>query len=176
MTDEELAASAALGDHAAFEALYARYRAYLFNFGLRFLRDRALAEDAAQQALLSAYRHIRQFRPERGSFRSWLYAVLFHECCRMRRRENVHAPTEARRGAPGEAEPNASSDPLSLLAVEEALLRLPREYRAAVLLTKLHGLTTREAARVLGISETNAKQRVFRGLTALKTMLSTRRG
>jgi RNA polymerase sigma-70 factor (ECF subfamily) len=176
MTDEELAAAAARGDNAAYTTLYVRYSKYLFNFALRVLRDPALAEDATQQALVSTYRHIRTFRPERASFRSWLYSVLFHECCRMRRRQRTHASIEAGGGVPHSAEAATSSDPLWHIALDAALLRLPQEQRVAVLLTKVHGLTASEAARVLRISETSAKQRVFRGLKALRAMLSDRDG
>jgi RNA polymerase sigma factor (sigma-70 family) len=172
MTDEQLAAEAARGDNAAFEALYTRYSTRLFNFSLRFLRNRGLAEDAAQQALLAAYRHIRGFRPDRGSFRAWLYTVCFHECCRMSSREELCVPAAENRVTGNSGEPGTTPDPSSILALEEALLRLPPHYRAAVLLTKLHGLTVSEAARVIGISETNARQRVFRGLNALRNILS----
>ena len=175
MTDEELAALVAMGNEPAFEALYERHKKHLFNFSLRFLADSALAQDASQEALLSAYRHIRHFQPGKGSFRQWLYSIVFHECCRISRQRTPCLSIDDRAVLPGSWEPQAASDPTMHLELEAALGRLTLDYRLAVLLTKVHGLTISETARVLGISSTNAKQRVFRGLSALREMLSAPR-
>jgi RNA polymerase sigma-70 factor, ECF subfamily len=176
MTDEELAGLVAAGDEPAFEELYARHKKHLFTFSLRFLGNSALAQDASQEALLSAYRHIKHFQPGKGSFRHWLYSIVYHECCRISRRRKSYLPIDDSVEFLGSREPKMVSDPTAGLALEAALLRLPLDYRLAVILTKVHGLTALDAARVLGISSTNAKQRVFRGLSALREMLSSPHG
>jgi RNA polymerase sigma-70 factor (ECF subfamily) len=55
--------------------------------------------------------------------------------------------------------------------IRAALEQLPGKHRTAVILTRIHGLSVRESARVLGISENNVKQRVFRGIADLRSML-----
>ena len=174
LTDEQLASDAAKGDQNAFAELYERYKASAVGFAHSFLRCRSLAEDAAQDALISVYLNVRQFNAEKGSFKSWFFAILYHRCRRETRRGLWHWRRSG--GTEEMAEMNENTPRYRLdidtgIDIRTALEQLPRKHRTAVILTRIHGLSVRESARVLGISENNVKQRVFRGIADLRNML-----
>jgi len=73
-TDEQLLAAYREGDKASFTALVERYQRELFHFLLRFLGDRAAAEDVFQEAFLQVHQSADQFDPERR-FRPWLFTI-----------------------------------------------------------------------------------------------------
>src|SRR5688572_29757250 len=88
--DERLIARAREGDLAAFNTLVDRYQDPLFNLCVRLTGDRQAAEDATQEAFISAYRSLPRFAG--GNFRSWLLRVGANECKdgrRRRRRKDV---------------------------------------------------------------------------------------
>jgi RNA polymerase sigma-70 factor, ECF subfamily len=110
MTDEELAGLTVMGNEPAFEELYNRHKKHLFTFSLRFLGDVALAQDASQEAFLSAYRHIKHFQPGKGSFRQWLYSLAYHECCRINRQKKPCLPIDDNVELRGSWQPKRASD------------------------------------------------------------------
>ena len=67
------------GDQAAYEPLVRRYQRVLFNVALRILGDYAAADDATQNAFISAHRKLASFDPNRRFF-SWIYRILVNEC------------------------------------------------------------------------------------------------
>jgi RNA polymerase sigma-70 factor (ECF subfamily) len=138
------------------------------------MKCRSLAEDVAQDALLSAHLKIRQFNSERGSFRAWLFAIVHNQCRREARRrrwlwwntigtEDVDKTVEIQ--SPYRRDSDASID------VWAALRCLPEKHRSAVILTKVQGLSIQECAQALNITENNVKQRVFRGVMTLRKIL-----
>lgn len=174
LTDEQLASHAAKGDENAFAELYERYKAGALGFAYSLLRCRSLAEDAAQDALISVYLNVRQFNAQKGSFKSWFFAILYHRCRRETRRGLWHWRRSGGTEETAEMNENAPRYRLDIdtgIDIRAALEQLPKKHRTAVILTKIHGLSVRESARVLGISENNVKQRVFRGIADLRTML-----
>ncbi|MEP6707049.1 MAG: sigma-70 family RNA polymerase sigma factor, partial [Pyrinomonadaceae bacterium] len=74
-TDERLLERAASGDEAAFDILYLRYRDLIFRFAFRFVGSAAAAEDVTHDCFLSLIKQPGRFKPERGSFRTYLYAA-----------------------------------------------------------------------------------------------------
>ena len=174
LTDEQLASNAAKGDQNAFAELYERYKASAVGFAHSFLRCRSLAEDAAQDALISVYLNVRQFNAEKGSFKSWFFVILYHRCHRETRRGLWNWRRSGGTEEMAEMNENALRYRLDIdtgIDIRAALEQLPEKHRTAVILTRIHGLSVRESARVLGISENNVKQRVFRGIADLRNML-----
>jgi RNA polymerase sigma factor (sigma-70 family) len=173
-TDEELAGLTAKGDADAFSEHYGRYKASAVGFAQSCLKCRSLAEDAAQDALLSVYLKIGQFNSDKGSFKTWFFTILHHQCIReARRRQWIWWKLNGTDEMPetGKEQLQYQPDINAGIDIRAALRRLSGKYRTAVILTKIHGLSVHESAQVLGINENNVKQRIFRGIAELKTML-----
>lgn len=159
------------GDQEAFAALFNKYRrrlAVLIHFRLSpELRSFAEVDDILQEAWLRAFRDFAQFTYRSpGSFMSWLARIADHamaDVARAQGRQKRHAVEMLRfRSAsnPAGPEPLDSKTPSRLLAQEESLRRLldklnalPEDYRQAILLMKVEGLSTPEAAERLGKSK-----------------------
>jgi RNA polymerase sigma-70 factor (ECF subfamily) len=144
---------AAAGDQAALEALLVDAQEVAWRFSMAVCGHAEDAEDAMQDALVRTYRHIPQIR-EAESFRPWLYRTV-RNACLMSRRKRVAEPTRV----------------LSLDDMR-ALAKLPPSFRAVVFLRDMEGLSTREAATTLGISEDNVKARLHRARLFLRRELA----
>jgi RNA polymerase sigma-70 factor, ECF subfamily len=174
LTDEELAYHAAKGDAASFSDLYERYKSPVVSFAQNYMKCRSLAEDVVQDALLSAYLRIRQFDPERGSFRAWLFGIVHNQCRQEARRRrwlwwNTAGTEELEKTI--EIQSHWRPDNDTNIDVRAALQCLSEKHRSAVILTKVQGLSIDECAQALGITQNNVKQRVFRGVMALRKIL-----
>ena len=171
MHDRTLVERAAQGDHDAF-ALLATTSANRMDAAARLiLRDRELARDAVQNALVRAWRDLPGLRdPER--FDAWLHRLLVNACLdesRRRRRRpieveivEIHQPA-----TPDESGPHADRD-----LAERALALLDPEHRALVVLHYYLGYPLPEAAATLGISLPAAKSRLHRAIHGLRRLLA----
>jgi RNA polymerase sigma-70 factor (ECF subfamily) len=132
-----------------------------------------------QEALLQTFRNARHIR-EPQAFRSWLYRTVKNACLIGRRRKGIDRHTGSMQD--GDEVEVADEAPLAdeaIASAEErarirgALERLSPAHREVVFLRDLEGLSTREVARVLGISEPNVKVRLHRAHARLKELLAT---
>jgi RNA polymerase sigma-70 factor (ECF subfamily) len=181
-----LVRAAAAGRRDALERLLMRSQEVAYRFGLAVCGHTEDAEDVMQEALLKTYEHVGRIR-EPEAFRTWLYRTVKHACL-MRRRKRVDEPrrllslddllpsADGRR--PGLAVPDPSRGPEQSVAdarlqrrLREAFRHLPPQYRAVVFLREMEGLSTREAARVLGLTEANVKARLHRAHLHLRKEL-----
>ncbi len=182
-------ARARSGDVEAFNVLVERFQRAAFVVALRMLGDRDLAEDVTQDAVLSAFRHIKQFRG--GSFRVWLLRIVTNQCLdywrAQQRRPSVSldvllAPATEETG--GEAARNDAAlidpawDPTMLAErhelqafIERALLALPEDQRLAVVLCDVEGLSYDEIAEVTRTNVGTVKSRLARGRARLRDLL-----
>jgi RNA polymerase sigma-70 factor (ECF subfamily) len=170
--DAALAASAARGDAAAFEALVTRYEAPLFRVAFRMLGDYDDARDVTQTAFIKAYQKLGSFDP-RFRFFSWIYRILLNECLNTRRSRR---PREA-------LEPDlpAADTPLDLLEAEDrrrmvqrALLALPMEYRQVLVLRHFGDLNYDDIAETLGIPAKTVKSRLYTARQRLLELLTVK--
>lgn len=179
-SDVQLVERARAGDLDAFNALVDLYQRQVYSLCLRMLGTREAAEDAAQEAFLSAYRRLGDFRG--GQFRSWLLRIATNVSIDELRRLKRHAATPLERDIEGEtvtieaADPKAGPEELALGAelrasLERALATLPPEQRAAVVLADVQGLTYEEVAGILGCSLGTVKSRIFRARERLRAFL-----
>lgn len=133
-------------------------------------------EDAVQEALLQTFRHAHGIREPRA-FRSWLYRAVKNACLIGRRRSAGRPVSSLDAGGGVEAvDPGRAADDRLLAAedrerVRAALAALPASYREAVFLRDFEGLSTREVARVLRITEANVKVRLHRAHVQLRRRL-----
>jgi RNA polymerase sigma-70 factor, ECF subfamily len=160
----------------------------VYRTTLRITRNREDAEDAAQQSMLNAYVHRRQFQGT-SSFSTWLTRIAINEALghlRRGRNERLRRVNEAE----GDSAPAALLDTLSsdeescpdaVVArgtrrrmLHEAIDRLRGESRAIVWLLGIHERPIREAAQVLNISESAVKARFYRARRQLRECLAGR--
>jgi RNA polymerase sigma-70 factor (ECF subfamily) len=183
-TDEDIVERVKAGDTALYELLMRRYNQRLYRVARAILRDDAEAEDVMQDAYVRAYQNLHQFA-ERAPFSAWLTRIAVHEALhrlRLRNRTDHVDDTEqdgdscmkmAETGL--DPEQNASKAELGQL-LEEALLGLPEQYRAVVMLRDVEELSTSETAAVLELTEENVKVRLHRGHAMARTWLLDRVG
>ncbi|WP_407703454.1 RNA polymerase sigma factor [Streptomyces triticirhizae] len=169
--DALLVARAREGDEAAFEALVHRHGPVLLRLAGQLLGGRAGAggsadaEDAVQDAFVSAWRRLPEFRGE-AAFRSWMYRIVTNRCLNLLRARRPTAPLEA---VAEPAAPEARASPArtvenlaAVRALREALGGLSPEQRACWVLREFHGLAYQEIARAVGITQQAVRGRLFR--------------
>jgi len=172
------------GSRQAMERLLMQVQEVAWRFSLLVCGGADDAEDAMQEALLKTYRYATRIR-EPEAFRTWLYRTV-RNACLMRRRRRVGEPAHLLSiddvlpaGGHGGHEPVDRAkrpDELAINAhlrsrLRKALAKLPRPYRAIVFLREVEGLSTREVAEVVGISEANVKTRLHRARLFLRNAL-----
>lgn len=164
-SDALLAVRAGEGDEGAFEVLVRRHSGPLLNLATRLLGSRADAEDAVQDAFVSAWRRMPEFRGD-AAFSTWMYRIVSNRCLNVLRSRR---PTQDLGSVPEPTAPEHASSPVraveSTAAVEaltKALTGLTPEQRVCWVLRELHGLSYEEIAQVLGTSQQAVRGRVFR--------------
>lgn len=140
----------------------------LLRFAHWLARDRALAEDIVQEALLRAWRS-RDALKDPGAARAWLLTIVRREHARLYERKRLELVSleevvETHAG-PKLAEPDGE-----LFALRHAIMRLPIEYREPLVLQVLGGFSTQEIARELALSSTAVLTRLFRARNKLRVI------
>jgi RNA polymerase sigma factor (sigma-70 family) len=174
LTDEELLALVSRSDEDALAELYDRYARAAYGLSLRILRDRALAEDAVQEAFLQVWRAARTFAAERAKPSTWILTLVHRRAVDLVRREQRRrAPPP---GGLEEESDGAVEDEAALRSrrqlVQEALRRLPVEQRETLELAYYGGFTQTELAERLGVPLGTVKSRMFAGLRKLRDLLA----
>ena len=167
------------GDGGAFDELFKRYGTRLFNFLLRACGDRAMAEDLFQATFLRLHQARKGYVA--GTFKAFLFTIaanlLRDEWSRAEHKRRTIMNEETIEAIPA-GNRIADSDPESLSEahettklVEAAIAQLPQGLREALLLSRYQGLSGREIASALGISEGAVKVRLCRALAQLRAAL-----
>jgi RNA polymerase sigma factor (sigma-70 family) len=164
--DERLAALAAAGSAAAFEAIYARHRTALLAYCGRLLASREDAEDAVQQTFLRAHVSLRTGSGPRV-LRPWLYAIARNRCLTLLagRGPAARPIAELECGAGrllGDVERRAM-----LRELVADLLRLPPDQRAALVLSQLGAFRHAEIGLALGCPERKVRALIFQARATL---------
>lgn len=183
---EDLALSrrVAAGDEAAFEALVNRYQDRVYSFCLRFLGDRAEAEDVAQDVFLTLYRSAGDFRGE-SSFSTWLLRIAKNQSLNRikyldRRgragRRSIDEVSEVRlTRSPGGAEDKGPDEVIAgqqtAAMVQSAIAELDPQHRAVVVLRDVEDMSYEEISDVTGLPIGTVKSRIHRGRSALAERL-----
>jgi len=152
----------------AYERLVAPRVDRLYAVAFRVLRDFHLAQDAVQEALVSAWRDLPKLR-DAAAFDGWLIQVLLHACYRESRRSRRSLSTVPI------AEPLVIPDPSSTVAdrdeIHRAFRRLTPEHRAVLVVTHYLGLSGPEAAAALGVPPGTLKSRLHHALRQLRAVM-----
>lgn len=160
-----------------------------YRFSLTVCGHTEDAEDVMQDALLKTFHHVGRIR-DPDAFRPWLYRTV-RNACLMRRRRRVDEPAHmlslddllpVSGGLVPIDAPDRGRDPEAQMInsrlrrrLRRALAALPASYRVVVFLREMEGLSTREVARVLGLSEANVKTRLHRARLFLQQQLGEAR-
>jgi RNA polymerase sigma-70 factor (ECF subfamily) len=160
--EDRLIVDARDGDRPAFAALVERYWDRLYRWLYHLARDRHGAEDLTQETFLKAFAGLRKFQPG-TNFGAWLFRIAHnnfanHYRVAARRRLALPEDLPSREHPPDEqAQGNETQQTLA-----RAINRLPTEFRAALLLRVEEGLSFRQIAEVLELTEETARWRVFK--------------
>ncbi len=169
-SDETLVRQAQRGDRGAFDELVRRHRDRVYAVVLRLTRNPDDAEDALQETFISAYRGLGSFG-SRARVSTWLYRIATNRALDVINRRKATTSLDAEE-APQVAAGSDDFEQAALRrALEQALARLPEEFRVAVVLSDVAGLTPTEMAEVLELPVGTMKSRVFRARAQLATML-----
>jgi RNA polymerase sigma-70 factor (ECF subfamily) len=152
------------GDRRAFEELLRPLIEPAYRLAFAMLGEREAAEDAVQEMALKGWRHRGRIRPELGTLRPWLLAIVSNECRMVRRRRWWSV---LRFGEPPERA-LVGRDLATRLDLQQALGRLPYRDRLLLHLYFVLDLPTAEVAQVLGISVGAVKSRLRRVTTRLR--------
>lgn len=184
-TDEVLIRRCRRGDERSFDILFERYKARIYTFILRFLRDPKTAEDVFQETFIRVFRKARHFR-QQAKFSTWLYTIAANLCRdelkRRKRRQNVSLDEpltdnghEGR--VVGRIEttaaltngPRAEAEKREIgRVVFSALEELPENAKQVIELHMIHGLRYREVAEILGCPIGTVQSRMHNAVQQLR--------
>jgi len=179
----ELVLAAKGGDRSSFEILVARHQHRLLNVARRFTRIREDAEDIVQQSFQKAFVHLHKFEGK-SSFSTWLTRIAINEALMLLRRgravreisiddssgdQETAARLEIADSRPGPEREFLEGERKRILSA--ALNELTPRTRIAIELKELGGLSTEEAAGVMGLSIAVVKGRLFHGRRKLHRVL-----
>ena len=173
------------GDHEAFADLLKPYERMIYVTALSVLGNEADAEEAAQEAILKAFRGLPRFRKE-SKFSTWLVQIVINESkmkLRKDRRRLYDSLDEGTQNEDGDYTPRDFADwreiPSEALENQElrqalatALATLPAKYRSVLVLRDVQQLSIRETADLLGLSEANVKTRLSRARLQMRDALA----
>jgi RNA polymerase sigma-70 factor (ECF subfamily) len=172
------------GDRAEFARLVESYSSRIYRLAMKMLQNQQDAEDILQETFIKAYKALPQFE-SRSSLSTWLYRIATNEALMFLRRKypdqiSVEQPTdEDEEQAPYEIVDWCCLPEGELMSaearanLERNVEALPQSLRVVFLLRDVEGLSTRDAAEILDLSETAVKTRLSRARLRLRELLST---
>ena len=186
--DTELVRRSKHGDLAAFEALVARHERLVYTLARRITGNDSDAEDVTQQTFLSALDHLGGFREE-ASFGTWLRRIATHAALKVVRKRrglptvSLEENTEPQAGSDSIPHPEYIADwresPAQLVQrhetarlIEDALRGLDDKHRLVFVLRDVEGLSVKETADAVGLTEANVKVRLLRARLQLREQLT----
>jgi RNA polymerase sigma-70 factor, ECF subfamily len=182
MDEKELILAAQKGNVPAFNQLVRAYQAIVYRTAYRVLCDGALAEDATQNAFISAYKHIRDYRG--GSFKAWMLRIVTNACYDQLRVKQRRPTTSldallldpdnpapgADRAAPETPQEFAERQELGAL-IQRGIATLPPDQRMTLVLVDVEGFNYDEAAQATNANVGTVKSRLSRARAQLRIFL-----
>jgi len=181
-SDVELVAEFKAGNGASFEELVNRYSSKAFSLASRLTRNREDAEEVLQDVFVTVYRKIDGFEGK-SSFSSWLYRITVNSALMKLRRRKRDKTTSIEEVLPQlqnsphlRTSEHAEGDAATLraqlnAALEDAIRKLPDDYRPVFVLRDIDGLTSREVSKILQLTVPAVKSRLHRSRLMLRRRL-----
>ena len=175
MTEDQAVLRCQHGERDAFRYMVERYQDIVFGTAYNMTRNRALAEELAQDAFLSAWKGIRSFRRGRP-FKPWLMRILVNTVMAHRRRRTVETTpiegSESEMESDAEDPEDAAESRSERQALQRAIGELSPDHRQVVVLRYFADMTVPEVARAAGLAEGTVKSRLHRAHQALRQELA----
>ena len=182
-TDNQLINEFRKGDTASFEELISRYSDKAYSLAARMCRNSEDAEEVLQDVFTTVYRKLKDFEGK-SSFSSWLYRITVNASLMKLRKNRQNRSILLEDALPGEDHtlllktPDCErSDEVALrrevtVILEDAIEKLPDDYRPVFILRDVDGLTSKEVGNILGISIPAVKSRLHRSRLMLRRKLN----
>lgn len=187
-----LIATALAGNSEAFNRLFRKYEDTIFSFAFKVCRDRQYAEETLQDTYVNVFRSLKQF-DGRSKFSTWLYSIVSNNCLMKRRRGKLEKNSVSigeiiarERGvdrdhagpAPSDPVPRWRNTPLEQTIdkelrtrLDEAIRKLPVDYRLVFVLRDLEGKSAEETAKITKLTVPAVKSRLRRARVFLREEL-----
>jgi len=168
--DHLLVERARKGDRDAFASLVHQVSGSLFAVAFRILRDSGLAEDALQNALVTAWRQLPHLR-DHDRFEAWIHRVLVNACYAESRRKKAFATNIHVLDSSSSSTPDASRELADRDELERAFRKVPLDQRAVFVLHHYLGYPLVEVAETLGIPAGTARSRLHYATRSLRAAM-----
>jgi len=178
----DLIAKCQEGDRQAFNRLVMRYQNLVYNFLYRLAPNRDDVDDLAQEVFVKVYHSMKKLR-DRTQFKSWLHSIAVNVYVDEQRRRKKRQERFISNERLLETRTDPSENPGQHLErqelhrrLQEAINRLPEEFRLAIVLREIQDLSYEEISKTLKCSIGTARSRIFRGRQLLQQMLKEQLG
>ena len=171
---DDLIARCRAGDRAAHYRIYKLYSRSMYNVGYRITGNFQDAEDALQEAFISAFRNLDHYRGD-ATFGAWLKRIVVNKSINvLKKRRHEAMPGDEGWDVAEEDSGGDYKDNLTVERVKKAIEELPDGYRAVLSLYLLEGYDHQEIAEILGITESTSKSQLNRAKGKLREKLTSR--
>lgn len=174
-TEAEIIERIINGEKALFEIIIRRFNPYLYKVGRSYNYFHEDTQDLMQETFIDAYKSLSKFEGRSG-FKTWIIRIMMNNCYRKKERSSFK--NEIMQDVNDNSKPmftNAKNDTENIVQnrelghiIEDALGKIPFNYRMAFSLREINGLNVSETASLLNISESNVKVRLNRAKTMLR--------
>lgn len=168
------------GEKSLFEIIVRRYNPYLYKVGRSYKFDHEDTQDLMQETFIDTYRNLDKFEG-RSAFKTWIIRIMLNNCYRKRQKLDIKnkAFEDTTENSPAMSKSEDKDNGTEKIVqtrelaqiIEEALTRIPEDYRMVFSLREINGLNVAETASLLNISEANVKVRLNRSKAMLRELV-----
>ena len=172
---DDLIARCKAGDRDAYYRIYKLYSRSMYNLSYRITGREEDAEDALQEAFISAFKNLDSYRAD-ATFGAWLKRIVVNKAINVlkKRRHDELMPEDEQWDVAEEEAPSNYKEELTIERVKKAIEELPDGYRSVLSLYLLEGYDHQEIAEIMGITESTSKSQLNRAKGKLREKLTVR--
>jgi RNA polymerase sigma factor (sigma-70 family) len=168
---DDLLARCKAGDRDAHYRVYKLYSRSMFNVSYRITGRQEDAEDAMQEAFISAFKNLHNYRAD-ATFGAWLKRIVVNKSINvLKKRKHELMPEDEQWDVAVTEEPAEYKEELTIERVKKAIEELPDGYRTVLSLYLLEGYDHQEISEILGITESTSKSQLNRAKGKLREKL-----
>jgi len=178
LTETEIIERIVAGEKPLYEIIVRRFNPYLYKIGRSYNYNHEDTQDLMQDTFVDAYKNLSRFEA-RASFKTWISRIMVNNC--YRKKEKSSFKNEKMQEINENAKPlfqHSDNEPHKIVqnhelryVIEEALAKIPHDYRMVFSLREVNGMNVAETAELLHISEANVKVKLNRSKNMLKAII-----